>query len=443
MVPVTRYAKSGDIHIAYQVIGDGPRDLVIVPGFVTHIEHLWEEPLAERFYNRLGSFARVILFDKRGTGLSDRVAVQDLPTLEERMDDVRAVMDAVGSERAALLSISEGGAMCLLFAATYPERTHALVLCGSYARRSWAPDYPWGDTAEMNQKGLDGVESGWGGPVWIEKRAPSLADDARFRQWYAMQYRLGASPGAALALLKMNVDIDVRDILPTIRVPTLILHRRDDRTIDVEHGRYLASHIPGAKYVELDGMDHIPFVGDADRVIQEIQEFLTGARPASEPDRMLATILFTDIVGSTERAAAIGDHRFRDLLEQHHAIVRREFVRYRGNEVETTGDGFLATFDGPARGIRCALAAGDAVRQLGIEIRAGLHTGEVEVIDNQVGGLAVHIGARVAALAGPSQVLVSGTVKDLVVGSGIRFADRGSHLLKGVPGEWHLFAVER
>lgn len=443
MVPITKYAKSGDIHIAYQVIGSGERDLVIAPGFVTHIEHIWEQPLASHLYDRLGSFARVILFDKRGTGLSDRVADKDLPTLEERMDDVRAVMDAVGSERAALFSVSEGGAMCLLFAATYPERTSALILFGSYARRTWAPDYPWGDSREMNLQLLETVEHSWGDAWGIEFRAATLATDAHFRHWYAMHYRLGASPGAAKALLKMNEEIDVRHVLPTIRVPTLILHRVGDRTIRVEHGRYLASRIPGAKYVELEGIDHIPFVGDADGVIDEIEEFLTGVRPAPEPDRMLATILFTDIVGSTEMAAALGDYRFRDLLERHHAIVRHEIARHRGNEVDTTGDGFLATFDGPARAIRCALAASDAVRPLGIEIRAGLHTGEVELIDNKVGGLAVHIGARVAALAGPSQVLVSSTVKDLVAGSGIQFSDRGSFVLKGVPGEWHLFVVDR
>jgi len=440
---VTRYAKSGDIHIAYQVIGDGPRDLVMVPGFVTHIEHLWEEPLATHFYDRLTSFARVIMFDKRGTGLSDRVAEKDLPTLEERMDDVRAVMDAVGSERAALFSVSEGGAMCLLFAATYPDRTTGLILFGSYARRTWAPDYPWGDLPDKNKQLLDAVESSWGDAWGIEFRAASLAADDRFRHWYAMHYRLGASPGAAKALLKMNEDIDVRHVLPTIRVPTLILHREGDRTIRVEHGRYLAENIPGAKMVELDGVDHIPFVGDADGVVDEIEEFLTGVRPAPEHDRILATILFTDIVGSTEMAANIGDYRFRDLLERHHAIIRHELARYRGNEVETTGDGFLATFDGPARAIRSALAAIDAVRPLGIEIRAGLHTGEVELIDNKVGGLAVHIGARVAALASASQVLVSSTVRDLVAGSGIQFQDQGAFALKGVPGEWRLFAVKR
>ena len=442
MLPETKYAKSGDIHIAYQVLGNGPLDLMIVPGFVTHIEHIWEEPLAARFYKRLASFSRLILLDKRGTGLSDRVADHALPTLEQRMDDVRAVMDAVGSERAALFSVSEGGSMCLLFAATYPERTSGLILFGCYARRSWAPDYTWGATPEENRVQLESIESGWGNAWAIEMRAASLADDEHFRHWYATHYRLGASPGAAMALAKMNAEIDVRHILPSIRIPTLILQRRGDRTVRVEHGRYLAEHIPGAKYVELEGIDHIPFIGDADSVLGHIEEFLTGVRPVPEPDRVLATVLFTDIVGSTERAAALGDRRWRELRDTHHAIVRRELARYRGREVETAGDSFLATFDGPARAIRCALTVRDAVRQLGIEIRAGLHTGEVELMDDKVGGLAVHIGARVAAQAGASEVLVSSTVKDLVAGSGIQFSDRGTFALKGVPGEWNLFAVE-
>lgn len=443
MAPQTKYARSGDVHIAYQVIGDGPRDLVIAPGFVTHIEHLWEEPLAARFYERLASFARVILFDKRGTGMSDRVADHDLPTLEQRMDDVRAVMDAVGSERAALFSVSEGGAMCLLFAATYPERTSALILFGSYARRSWAADYSWGSTPDENAQWLEDVENNWGNAWGIEFRAASLAEDEPFRHWYATHYRLGASPGAAKALLKMNEEIDVRHALGTIHVPTLILHRAGDRTIRVEHGRYLSAHIPGAKYVELEGIDHLPFVGDAVGVIDEIEEFLTGVRPVPEPDRLLATILFTDIVSSTERLASLGDQRWRTLRENHDVLIRHELARFRGKEMQTAGDSFLAMFDGPARGIRCALAASDGVRQFGLEIRAGLHTGEVELSGGQVGGLAVHIGARVSAQAGANEVLVSSTVKDLVAGSGIQFLDRGLYTLKGVPGEWQLFAVHR
>jgi pimeloyl-ACP methyl ester carboxylesterase len=443
VLPETKYARSGDVHIAYQVMGNGPIDLVVVPGWVTHVEYNWEEPLALRFFERLAAFCRVIPFDKRGTGLSDRVADKDLPTLEQRMDDVRAVMDAVGSERAALFSVSEGGAMCLLFAATYPERTSGLILFGGYARRNWAPDYPWGDTPETNQQVLESINSGWGSAWGIERRAGSLASDERFRHWYATLYRLGASPGAAMTLYKMNAEIDVRHVLTTIRVPSLILHRAGDRTIQVEHGRFLAAHIPGAKYVELEGIDHIPFVGDADSVIAQIEEFLTGVRPMPEPDRVLSTVLFTDIVDSTRRISEIGDRRWRELLANHDALIRRELARYRGREVGTAGDSFLATFDGPARAVRCALSAGDAVRQLGMEIRAGLHTGEIELMGESVGGMAVHIGARVAALAGASEVLVSSTVKDLVAGSGLQFSDRGVHPLKGVPGEWHLFAVER
>jgi len=443
VLPETKYARSGDVHIAYQVMGSGPIDLVVVPGWVTHVEYNWEEPLAVRFFERLAAFCRVILFDKRGTGLSDRVADKDLPTLEQRMDDVRAVMDAVGSERAALFSVSEGGAMCLLFAATYPERTSGLILFGCYARRNWASDYPWGDTPETNQQVLESINSGWGSAWGIERRAESLANDERFRHWYATLYRLGASPGAAMTLYKMNAEIDVRHVLPTIRVPTLILHRSGDRMIQVEHGHYLAAHIPGAKYVELEGVDHIPFVGDADSVIAQIEEFLTGVRPMPEPDRVLLTVLFTDIVDSTHRISEIGDRRWRELLANHHALIRRELSRYRGREVGTAGDSFLATFDGPARAVRCAQSAGDAVRQLGMEIRAGLHTGEVELMGETVGGMAVHIGARVSALARANEVLVSSTVKDLVAGSGLQFEDRGTHMLKGVPGEWHLFAVER
>ncbi len=443
MTPDTRYARSGDVHIAYQVLGDGPIDLIVVPGFVTHLEYQWEEPDAARFFQRLARFSRLIVFDKRGTGLSDRVADKDLPTLEQRMDDVHAVMDAAGSRRAALFSISEGGAMCLLFAATYPERTSELILCGSYARRTWAPDYPWGLTPDSNRKALESIEQGWGDAYAIETRAPSRMSDEHFRRWYATLYRMGASPGAAMALMKMNSEIDVRHVLPNIRVPTLILHRDHDRTIPVEHGRYLAEHIPGAQYVELTGIDHLPFVGDVDSLVAQIEEFLTGAHSAPEADRVLATVLFTDIVGSTQRAVELGDRRWQDLLDQHHVLVRRELARHRGREVDTAGDGFLATFDGPARAVRCASAICAGVRSLGIQVRAGLHTGEIEMGEGKISGVAVHIGARVAAFASPGEVLVSSTVKDLVAGSGIQFADRGLRALKGVPDEWRLFAVER
>ena len=440
MTPETRYARSGDVNIAYQVVGRAPRDLVLVPGWVSNIEVFWEDPRVARFLGRLAAFARLILFDKRGTGLSDRAG--DPPTLEQRMDDVRAVMDAVGSERAALCGYSEGGVMCALFAATYPARTTALVMHGSYARLTPAPEHPWGRTPEAQQAWLEECRRGWGGPVGLELRAPSLAHDEQARQWWARFLRLSASPAAAVALSRMNYEIDIRHVLPAIRVPTLILHSRNDRTIDPESGRYLAAHIPGARYVDLAGIDHLPWGDDADAILDEIEEFLTGVRHGPEPERVLATVLFTDIVNATERAAALGDRRWRDLLDGHHARVRRELARFRGREIDTAGDGFLAAFDGPARAVRCAAAVRDQVRGLGLEVRAGLHTGECEVMGPKLGGLAVHIGARIAALAAPSEVLVSSTVRDLVAGSGLRFRDRGRHALKGVPGEWQLFAVD-
>jgi class 3 adenylate cyclase/alpha-beta hydrolase superfamily lysophospholipase len=440
MPPETRYAKSGDLHIAYQVVGEGPLDLVLVHGWVSHIEHAWDYPPFAHCLMRLASFARLIHFDKRGTGLSDRVA--ELPSLEQRMDDLRAVMDAAGSEQAVLFGYSEGGPMAALFAATYPGRTAALIMYASYARRVRAPDYPWGPTPEERLAELDSIEQWWGRPGGqVATRAPSHADDPRYREWFATYLRRSASPGAALALARMNLEIDVRPVLPAIRVPTLILHRVGERELPVAGARYLATWIPGARYVELPGDDHSLWAGDSDAIIDEVEEFVTGVRPAPEPDRVLATVLFTDIVGSTQRAAALGDRRWRELLDAHHAAVRRELARFRGREVKTTGDGFLAAFDGPARAVRCAAAIRDAVRQLGIEIRAGLHTGEVELLGDDVGGIAVHIGARVAAEAGPGEVLVSSTVKDLVAGSGLEFDDRGARALKGVPGEWRLFAV--
>jgi pimeloyl-ACP methyl ester carboxylesterase len=439
--PETRYAKSGDVHIAYQVTGNGPLDLVMVPGFVSHVELPWGNPRPTQFLIRLASFCRLIRFDKRGTGLSDRVGT--IPTLEERMDDVRAVMDAVGSDRAALLGMSEGGPMCALFAASYPERTSALIMYGAMARMAWAPDHPWGRTREELEARLKAVEQAWGTGASVDLYAPSLAGDEHYRTWQATWERAGASPGAALALLRMNMEIDARHVLPSIRVPTLVIHRTDDRAVKVEQGRCIAERIPGAKYVELTGSDHAPWAGDADAFLGEVEEFLTGVRHGPEPDRVLATVLFTDIVGATERAAELGDRRWRELITQHHALVRQQLDRHRGREIDTAGDGFLATFDGPARAIRCASAIGDAVRPLGIRIRAGLHTGECEVIGDKVGGIAVHIGARVVALAAPEEILVSSTVKDLVAGSGLRFQDRGVHSLRGVPGEWRLFVVER
>ena len=440
MQPKTRYAKSGDVHIAYQVVGDGRLDLVYAPAWIGNMELFWEEPSCARFLKRLASFSRLILFDKRGTGSSDRSV--EIPIIEQQIDDLTSVMDSVGSERAALLGASEGGSLCTLFAATHPERTSALILCGAVATTRWSPETPWALTRETFETWIQTVAREWGGPLAIELFAPSVAHDQRFRDWWARLLRLAASPATAIALLRMLDDIDVRPVLPTIRVPTLVLQCTGDRIVNVENGRYLGRHIPNAKYVELPGADHFPYVGDTDAILAEIEEFLTGARHAPEADRVLATVLFTDIVGSTAHAAGMGDQRWRDLLGSYQALVRGELARSRGREVKTLGDGFLATFDGPARAIRCACAIRDSVRPLGIEIRAGLHTGECELMDDDVGGIAVHIGARVASSAAPSEVLVSSTVKDLVAGSGLRFADRGTHHLHGVPGEWRLFAVE-
>lgn len=437
----TKYARSGDVHIAYQVVGQGPLDLVYVPGWVSHVELAWEEPMLARFLGRLASFSRLITFDKRGTGLSDRVSDDKLPTLEERMDDLRAVMDAIGSGRAAVFGVSEGGNLCALFAATYPERTTALVMFGTFAKRIWSPDYPWAPTPEQRQQEYQFVEREWGKLMDLAHYVPSKIGDEAFVSRLATYLRRAASPGAAVALLRMNTQVDIRGVLPTIRVPTLVIHRTGDRDVNVEEGRWLAEHIPGARFVELPGDDHFPFVGDQDAILDEIQEFLTGIRPAPEADRVLTTVVFTDIVGSTQWAARLGDRAWKELLERHHALVRKELARFRGREVDAAGDGFFATFDGPARAIRCACSIRDGVRQLGIEIRAGLHTGEIELTGDRIRGIAVHIGARVAAAAQPSEALVSSTVKDLVAGSGIRFADRGTHVLKGIPGEWHLFAA--
>jgi class 3 adenylate cyclase len=441
MAPKVAYTRSGDISIAYQVVGDGPIDLVYVMGWVSHLEAFWMDPAQERFFRHLASFSRLILFDKRGTGLSDRVPIDKLPMLEERMDDVRAVMDAVGSKQAALFGVSEGGPMCALFAATYPERTAALVMYGSYAKRIWDPEYPWAPTSEERQRWYDLLEQSWGGAVDVETMAPSVASDPSFRDWWATYLRMSASPGAALALGRMNTQVDIRHVLPTIKVPTLIIHRVGDRDIDVGGARYMAKRISGAKYVELPGDDHLPFVGDQDSILDEVEEFLTGVRHHFEPDRILATVLFTDIVASTERAATLGDRRWRELLELHNRVVRGQLERFRGREVDTAGDGFLATFDGPARAIRCAIACRDELARRGIEVRAGLHTGECELVGDKVRGISVHIGARVASFAAPGEVVVSSTVKDLVAGSGLQFVDRGTHRLRGLPDEWHLFAV--
>jgi len=436
----TRYARDGDVHIAYQTVGDGPIDLVHAAGAFTHLDVLWEFPLYRRFCEQLASFSRLILFDKRGMGLSDHVQVG---TLEQRMDDVRAVLDAVGSEQAAVMGTSEGGPMCMLFAATYPERTRALILCGAEVKERISEDWPWGEsTDEEFEHHMEGLADRWGSGRGIAVLAPSLADDERAKEWLGRLAMQSASPGTAEAFMRMAHDIDVRGCVPAISVPTLIIHRTGDRTCDVHNARYLAGHIAGARYIELAGVDHLPYV-NGDEIVAEIQEFLTGVRETVEADRILATIMFTDIVGSTEHAERVGDRRWRDLLEDHHAIVRQELERYRGRELDTAGDGFFAAFDGPARAIRCAQAVCRAVaREPGIEIRTGLHTGECERLGEKLSGIAVHIGARVAAHADPGEVLVSRTVKDLVAGSGIAFTDRGAHQLKGVSGIWELYAVE-
>jgi len=439
--PRTQYARSGRYHIAYQVIGDGPLDVLFVPGFVSHVENAWEDPLLSRFFMRLASFARLIVFDKRGTGMSDPVPVQDLPTLEERMDDVRAVLDAVGSSRAALIGASEGGPMCMLFAATYPERTVALVLSHTFARGSWSADYPWGPGPDIQQALLERMEDGWGSGVLLGAFAPSQVRDKDARERWARYQRRASSPGAAVALVRMVYEIDARAVLPAITVPTLVVHRRGDRMFAVEGARHLAQHIRGAKLFESDSEDHFFWLGPADKELDEIELFLTGELHNHAPDRVLATILFIDIAGSTALVADIGDRRWRELLESYLALARSQLSRFRGRELDTAGDGLFAAFDGPARAIRCADAIRAGARGLGVEVRAGSHTGECEVIDGKLGGIAVHIAARVAAVAQPGETFVSSTVKDLVAGSGITFVDRGPRDLKGVPGDWRLYAV--
>jgi class 3 adenylate cyclase len=439
MTPETRYAKSGDVHIAYQVVGTGPIDVVLIPGLFTHVEHQWEEPSFERFLSRLASFSRLIVFDARGAGLSDRAP--ELPPMEEQMDDVLAVLEAVQSSSAAIVGLSQAGPMAMLFAASHPERTRAIVLYGTYASPRQHDGYPWGRSPEWMDDYGRLIDQEWGSGVFLPQVAPSRLADEPFRRWWGRYERLSYGPGNALAYFRMNSQIDVRAILPTIQVPTLVLQRRGDVYRDPGHARYLAEHIPGAKLVEMDGIDHLPYLGDADAVLDEIEEFLTGVRPPPEHDRILATVLFTDIVGSTEHASQMGDRAWKELLERHRALVRAELDRYRGREIDTAGDGFLATFDGPARAVRCAMQIVGAMPGIGLQVRAGVHTGEVELMGSDVGGIAVHIGARVAALAGPGEVLVSGTVRDLVAGSGIAFEDRGEASLKGVPGLWRLFSV--
>jgi pimeloyl-ACP methyl ester carboxylesterase len=443
-LPETRYARSGDVHIAYQVSGEGAFDLVFVQGYVSHLELHWKMATFAPFLQRLSSFCRLIRFDKRGTGMSDPVS--GAPTLETRMDDVRAVMDAVGSTRAALYGLSEGAAMSILFAATYPERTAALVVRSAFPRRMWAPDYPWGRTEEEYEREVEQDLRVFGPRDRAREsaRVRGTFDDTEVDTYLEM-VRFGSSPGGLAALHRMNREIDIRHVLPAVRVPTLVLHGAEDRVVPVDVARYVASRIPAARLVELPGMGHLS-IGGGDVVADQIEQFVTEVRSSggwqeSEPDRALATILFTDIVGSTAKAAALGDRRWRELLEEHHALIRRQLVRFRGRELDTAGDGFFASFDGPARAVRCACTIVAAVRDLGLEIRAGLHTGECELVEDKVGGIAVHIGARVAQEARPGEVLVSSTVKDLVAGSGLEFEERGLAELKGVPGEWRLFAV--
>jgi class 3 adenylate cyclase len=436
----TQYARSGDHHIAYSVSGGGPIDFLYVPTWLSQSEHLWDHHLVARFFERMASRVRLIMFDRRGTGMSDPYVTP--PTLEEQMDDVLAVLDAAGAEQPALFAQLDGGPMATLFAATFPERTLALILYGTWARALYAEDTPWANTPEVRAEFIRELVKGWGTGVRGDALAPSLAGDPEWRAWYSKLERLAAGPGQVEEMMLLSGEVDVRGVLPSIQVPTLVMHRDKDPLIDVRHSQYLAEHIPGAKLVALPGADNLVVAGDAEAVLDEISEFFTGRRPVREPDRILATVMFTDIVDSTRRAAELGDADWRRVLERHDDLVRRQLDRWQGREVKTTGDGFLATFDGPARAIRCGRAITEVVEPLGIRVRAGLHTGECEVRGDDVAGMAVHIGARVGSLAGPGEVLVSSTVKDLVVGSGIDFEDRGEHELKGVPGAWKVFAAQ-
>jgi class 3 adenylate cyclase len=438
--PVARYARSGEVHIAYIVEGDAPVDLLWIPPWISQVEYLWSEASMAAVLERLKRFSRVITFDRRGSGLSDPLI--GAPTIEEQMDDVLAVMDAAGTERTAIAATLEGGPMAAMFAATHPDRVSHLIMYATFARAVWAPGYEWAWQAEHRDEKMKSGISVWGQGHVAGSVAGSRMGDPRFMEWAGRLERLAASPATIARIFDLIGEFDVREVLPSIRVPTLVMHRRDDTFIQVEHSRYLAEHIPGARYVELEGSDNMFAVGDTEAIMGEIEEFMTGTRHAREPDRMLATVLFTDIVDSTRRAAALGDSSWREVLERHDQLFRRELEFHRGREVKRTGDGFLATFDGPARAIRCAASITEAVSDLGLELRAGLHTGELEVMsDDDLGGLAVHIAARVMGAAEAGEVLVSGTVKDLVVGSGIDFEDRGTHELRGVPGDWRLFRV--
>jgi len=441
--PETQYTLSGDVNIAYQVVGEGPLDLVFIPSLTHHIELAWENPPQARFFNRLASIGRLLLFDKRGTGMSDRVVGA---TLEERMDDIRAVMDAAGSEQAALVGLGEGAPIGALFAATYPERTTALVLINAAPRMTRSPELPWLPTRAEREREIEGMVNAWSDPQAVADQfgigSPGATEEER--RGFARVIRLSVSPGSAAAYLRMNMDVDISDVLPLIRVPTLVMQRNVPAG-NTRNAHYLAEHIPGAQLVELPGRDFAPQIGDTDRLLAELESFVKdvveGKAWEAEPDRILATVFFTDIVDSTARASELGDRAWRELLQKHHEIVRSQLGRFRGKEMDTAGDGFFATFDGPARAIRCAFAVRDSVRELDLQVRAGLHTGECELVDGKAGGIAVHIGARVASLAEPGEVLVSSTVRDLVAGSGIEFEDRGEHRLKGFSEAWRLFTV--
>jgi class 3 adenylate cyclase/pimeloyl-ACP methyl ester carboxylesterase len=441
-IPATRYARSGDATIAYQVTGEGALDMLFLPGWISQVEQLWDAPALRRFFERLAVFGRLILFDRRGSGLSDSVG--EAYTLEQEAHDALAVLNAADSERAALFTYGLGGPVGALLAAEHPERVGALIMYASIARTSWAPDYDWAMTVEERAQWTEHTVASWGeteGPV-LAVLAPSMTDDPALAAWFARLQRLAASPSAARTLLNAAADLDVRDTLPRVRVPTLVMHRSQDDAWDPRHSRYLAQHIAGARYVELPGVDSLPFVGDSDAIIDEIEEFLTGIRSGGELARALLTVMFTDIVDATARAARLGDGRWRDLLADHDAQVRKQLARFDGREVKTVGDGFLATFQGPpSRALHCALAITAAARDLGVEIRIGVHTGECELIGEDVGGMAVHIASRVNALAGPGEVLVSGTVCGTVVGGPFAFEDRGSHELRGAPGHWPLFTL--
>jgi pimeloyl-ACP methyl ester carboxylesterase/class 3 adenylate cyclase len=434
-----RYAVNDGVHIAYTVVGDGPLEMVYAPGIWSNLDIMWDEPRWARFLNRLASFSRLIVFDMRGVGLSDRGP--EPPFLEVQMDDMRAVLDAAGSDRAVVLGGARGGAMSMLFAATYPERTKALVLYAAMAKTVRSEDHLYGKSEKDYGEFIDRFVSEMGTGANLDLQGPSGLDDPRFRRWWARFERLVATPTAYRELAMIFRDLDVRAVLPSIQAPTLVVQRTGDRIVPVDQARYLAGAIPGARLVELPGDDHIPFLGDGDALVDEIQEFLTGNRPAPDIDRVLATILFTDIVGSTQRQAELGDRAWKDVVTAHHAVMRDALIRWRVVENDTAGDGFYATFDGPARAVRCALEVAERVQDTGVEIRTGIHTGECEIVDGKYGGIAVATGARICALAGPSQILVSQTVKDLTAGSGLTFHDYGERALKGVPERWHLFSA--